>query len=154
MQLILFMFYSQGKTLSVRRVVNNSACHSSSYDVISANDNLPSPADLPLAFLIVTEGPQRGQPFRLTKNIVRIGRAIEENEIVINDKYVSICHAEILHQGNGKYMLRDLESMNSTYLNGRRITTSKISNNDTIEIGKTKMVFMVISQTLSEAAHE
>jgi pSer/pThr/pTyr-binding forkhead associated (FHA) protein len=147
------MFYSQGKTLSVRRVVNNSVCHPSSY-VHSTNDELPSSTELPLAFLIVTEGPQWGQPFRLKKKIVRIGRALEENEIVINDKYVSICHAEISYQDNGEYLLRDLESMNSTYLNGRRITTSKISNNDTIEIGKTKMVFMVISQTLSEAAHE
>ena len=65
---------------------------------------------------------------------VRLGRALE-NTLVANNEYVSRAHAEI-HARNGHYFLRDLDSRNGTFVNGRRVSgEQELAANDTITLG-------------------
>ena len=51
----------------------------------------------------------------------RIGRSAD-NDIVISDKSVSRHHATISLE-NGRYVVRDLESQNGTFMSGRRMSS-------------------------------
>ncbi len=68
------------------------------------------------------------------KEIITIGRKIK-NDIQIDNLSVSKQHARIVkHQGN--YLIEDMQSTNGTYLNEKKITKQKLTNNDIITIGK------------------
>lgn len=63
-----------------------------------------------------------------------IGRGAD-NDIVIDDAYVSHHHA-VINQVNQRYVLEDLESVNHTYLNDRILRQKTIlQNGDRIKIG-------------------
>ena len=49
-------------------------------------------------------------------------------------------HAEIVREDNG-YRVRDVGSLNGTYLNRERIDEASIGNGDELQIGKFKLVF-------------
>lgn len=72
---------------------------------------------------------------------IKIGRN-EENEIFIDDSYVSNQHARIFVKNN-QILLEDLGSTNGTIHNGKKIASKIILRiNDEIKIGK--VVFKVI----------
>jgi DNA-binding NtrC family response regulator len=64
----------------------------------------------------------------------KIGSA-RDNHLVVQDEYVSSRHAEVVADGQG-YLLRDLNSTNGTYINGRKITEVYISAGDEIRVGE------------------
>ncbi|MGA1870526.1 MAG: FHA domain-containing protein [bacterium] len=78
--------------------------------------------------------------FAIDKPMVRIGRN-PNSDIYIEDKVVSKEHAVIEteedpDQGGGQSCyIRDLGSINSTYVNGKKITRQKLKNNDFVRIG-------------------
>jgi pSer/pThr/pTyr-binding forkhead associated (FHA) protein len=53
---------------------------------------------------------------------------------------VSRRHAQI-EQVNGKYSVRDLGSLNGTYVNQMRIDELALEQGDELQIGKYRMVF-------------
>lgn len=65
-------------------------------------------------------GPREGEMIRLEKNLVRIGSA-PENDVVLRDDVVSHFHAEIRITENGESWIRDLNSVNGTFVNGDRL---------------------------------
>jgi len=68
------------------------------------------------------------------KEVITIGRNVK-NDIQIDNLSVSKQHARIVkHQG--KYFVEDMKSTNGTYLNEKKITKEKLTNNDIITIGK------------------
>jgi pSer/pThr/pTyr-binding forkhead associated (FHA) protein len=68
------------------------------------------------------------------KEIITIGRNVK-NDIQIDNLSVSKQHARIVkHQGN--YFIEDMKSTNGTYLNEKKITKQKLTNNDVVTIGK------------------
>lgn len=74
------------------------------------------------------------------ENILAIGRQTS-NDVVIVNLAVSGYHAEIIPSNNG-FLLKDLNSKNGTLLNGQRITSSiLLENNDKIIIGKHILIF-------------
>ena len=64
---------------------------------------------------------------------LRIGRA-EDNDIVLADLSVSRHHAELRTIG-GLYQIADLDSHNGTFLNGIRVHTAPVTEQDIIGIG-------------------
>ena len=50
-------------------------------------------------------------------------------------------HAEI-RRSRGGYVLRDVGSLNGTYLNRQRIDEGTLRNGDELQIGKFKLVFL------------
>ena len=57
---------------------------------------------------------------------------------LINDPDISRRHAALDVQGEGKYVLRDLNSTNGTYLNGQRLTQPwPLRKGDRLQVGNT-----------------
>ncbi|GAI54133.1 unnamed protein product, partial [marine sediment metagenome] len=69
-----------------------------------------------------------------------IGRNID-GDIFLDDITVSRNHAEIIND-KGIYIITDKESTNGTYINGIREKEKTLINNDKIQIGRIKMVFL------------
>lgn len=69
---------------------------------------------------------------------ITLGRADPATH-VIDDKYVSDEHAQIIPEGGG-YSVRDLGSTNGTFLNGAKVTKpTPLSVGDQLRIGKTRI---------------
>ena len=69
----------------------------------------------------------------------RIGRS-DDGEIVLVDASVSRAHAIIAIDG-GKPVVRDLDSTNGTFVNGRRVASEALRDGDELLFGNTKMRF-------------
>jgi len=70
---------------------------------------------------------------------LKIGRS-STNDIVISDATVSSQHAIISILDTKEVKIKDLNSMNGTYVNGRRITTeTTISASDVIKVGNSTL---------------
>ena len=67
-------------------------------------------------------------------NSVKIG-AHAQNDIVIDDPTVSRFHAIVGIKENGVNELKDQSSKNGTYINDRRIITSKFTSSDHLKFG-------------------
>jgi DNA-binding winged helix-turn-helix (wHTH) protein len=73
----------------------------------------------------------------------------EEAAVWIDDALVSRRHARIVIDETGA-VLEDLDSMNGTYLGGKRIKTRrKLADEDELKIGRASMIFRVFKQTAS-----
>lgn len=73
-------------------------------------------------------------------NYITIGRN-PDNDIVLDDKYISHYHARVKRIGND-YMLDDLDSINSTYLNGNEIAEEvALRSGDCIKVGMVVLKF-------------
>ena len=83
--------------------------------------------------LIVESGKTNQREYLLVREKISIGRA-PSNDITISDIAMSRRHVEIDKLPEG-FRIRDLESGNGTVLNGRRIRSAQLRNNDIIEIG-------------------
>jgi pSer/pThr/pTyr-binding forkhead associated (FHA) protein len=75
----------------------------------------------------------------LDGDVLSIGR-LPENDVAIDSPRASRRHARIERTAAG-YLLRDLNSNNGTTVNGRRVTTHRLEDCDTIRIGGTQMTF-------------
>ena len=79
--------------------------------------------------------PSSGERFTLGAVTV-LGRA-PDNDIVILDPYVSARHAEIVF-GKSGFFVRDLGSVNGTYVNGRKLGRERrLRKGDRLELGDT-----------------
>jgi ABC transport system ATP-binding/permease protein len=70
----------------------------------------------------------------LPTKALRIGR-VPDNDIVLPDLDVSRHHAELRKSPAGTYEIVDLGSHNGTYVNGRRVSSAVISEDDIVSIG-------------------
>ncbi len=92
-----------------------------------------------MAKLIVTSGEERQEFELLAFNSV--GRH-PDNTIQILDRIVSKEHAHIQRAADGRFMLRDLRSLNGTYIHGERVEERYLDDGDEISMGSTKLVFV------------
>ncbi len=90
--------------------------------------------------LVVKRGPNAGSKYALDTITTRAGRH-PDSEIFLDDITVSRRHAEFVREGNG-YAVRDVGSLNGTYLNRERIDQAMLSGGDEVQIGKFKLVFL------------
>ena len=100
-------------------------------------DDLPEGA----ATLVVTRGPGAGSRFVLDEDLVQAGRH-PESDIFLDDVTVSRRHAELARTG-GAWIVRDVGSLNGTYVNRQRIEDqAPLANGDELQIGRFKLVFL------------
>jgi predicted component of type VI protein secretion system len=86
--------------------------------------------------LTVRQGPVPGKIFELVKDVLTIGRDVN-NDVVINDAEVSRNHARLTAQAGG-YLIEDLASTNGTFVNGQRLIGPKLLNaGDVVALGET-----------------
>lgn len=96
--------------------------------------------------LTVRQGPVPGKNIELVKDIIVMGRDVN-NDIVVNDAEVSRTHTRLTAQSEG-YIVEDLASTNGTFLNGQRLTGPKLMRHgDMLGLGETVVLeFGVIKE--------
>jgi pSer/pThr/pTyr-binding forkhead associated (FHA) protein len=103
---------------------------------LAAVDTLPPGS----ALLVVRRGPNAGSRFLLDQDVTTAGRH-PESDIFLDDVTVSRRHVEFLRQGNG-FVVRDVGSLNGTYVNRERIDSATLSGGDEVQIGKYRLVYL------------
>ncbi len=78
---------------------------------------------------------------QVTKDKTTLGRR-PYNDIVIDNLAVSGEHA-VLQMVGGDVFIEDLNSTNGTYINGKAVKKQLLAHNDTVEIGKYKIKYLV-----------
>ncbi len=78
---------------------------------------------------------------QITKDKTTLGRR-PYNDIVIDNLAVSGEHA-VLQMVGSDVFIEDLNSTNGTYINGKAVKKQLLAHNDTVEIGKYKIKFLV-----------
>lgn len=84
-----------------------------------------------------------GEPlktYEMDEPVISIGR-LPENTISIANMGVSRRHAKIEEDADRKYVLCDLNSLNGTFVNGKRIKKIYLSSGDKIAIGKYTILY-------------
>lgn len=92
-----------------------------------------------MAKLIVISGDER-QEFELAA-FNTIGRH-PDNTIQILDRIISKEHAQIQRAADGRYLLRDLRSLNGTFMRGERVSDHYLSDGDEFTMGSTRIQFV------------
>jgi FOG: FHA domain len=93
-----------------------------------------------VGLLVVRHGPNAGSSFRLVAEHTNVGRH-PDSEIFLDDITVSRRHV-VLDRTDGGYVLRDVGSLNGTYVNRRRIESHRLADGDEIQIGKYKLSYL------------
>ena len=89
--------------------------------------------------LVVHRGPKAGSRYALDAPMIRAGRD-PESDIFLDDVTVSRAHVEITHT-DGAYAVRDVGSLNGTYVNKSQIEESALLDGDVLQIGRFKLQF-------------
>ena len=91
-----------------------------------------------MAKLILVSGEEM-QEFELGPRNT-IGRH-PDNTIQILDRIISKEHMEILLTPDGRFLLKDLGSLNGTYIGTKRISQHVLQDGDEISLGSTRLVY-------------
>jgi hypothetical protein len=91
------------------------------------------------ALLVVQRGPNAGSRFLLDKDLTTVGRH-PDSDIFLDDVTVSRRHAEFSREGDG-FVVRDVGSLNGTYLNRERIESTLVHSGDEVQVGKFRLLF-------------
>ena len=87
--------------------------------------------------------------FPISKDTVRIGRS-NDNDLILADNTVSRYHTEIQKKKND-YIVADLGSYNGTRLNGKSIQKVFLKHGDKIQIGSSKLTFLINENSPDQA---
>jgi pSer/pThr/pTyr-binding forkhead associated (FHA) protein len=91
--------------------------------------------------LLVNSGPSSGARFVVEADDVMAGRR-SSSDIFLDDVTVSREHAQFFRAASGRVGVKDLGSLNGTYVNMVRVDEKLLSSGDEIQIGKFKLVFI------------
>jgi pSer/pThr/pTyr-binding forkhead associated (FHA) protein len=91
------------------------------------------------ALLVVRRGPNSGSRFLLDSDTTTAGRH-PSSDIFLDDVTVSRRHAEFVRTGEG-FAVRDVGSLNGTYVNRERIDELPLSGGDEVQVGKYRLVY-------------
>ncbi len=114
-----------------------------SYDVANAQT-----ASGPISHgdeLVIVTGQTAGTHFELTEETTSVGRH-ENSALLLDDVSVSRHHAVFTRTASGRITVRDLNSLNGTYVNGARVEETALHSADEVQIGKFKLVFWEATQ--------
>jgi pSer/pThr/pTyr-binding forkhead associated (FHA) protein len=107
-------------------------------------------AGLPVgtALLAVLRGPNAGSRYLLDSDLTLAGRH-PDSDIFLDDVTVSRRHAEFYRHG-GMFTVRDVGSLNGTYVNRERIEEAILHAGDEVQVGKFRLVFLLAPAASSE----
>jgi hypothetical protein len=91
------------------------------------------------ALLVVLRGPNTGARFLLDDDEVMSGRH-PDSDIFLDDVTVSRKHAVFRRTDNG-FVVRDVGSLNGTYVNRELVDHAALRTGDEVQIGKFRLVF-------------
>ena len=115
----------------------------------------PREAAEEVGFLVVWSGPRRGDIFKLDEPRSIIGRD-RDVDVFVDDNAVTGRHASIRCEpragSKGEFVLRDLDSVNGTAVNGKQIDEATVlHDDDVITVGTTDLVFKHVKGRSSSA---
>ena len=109
-----------------------------------AEGHAPSGPETGVASLIEldqVEGTAGRRMHDIDDEVVTVGRG-QESSIFLDDVTVSRKHAEIL-RGERGFLIRDVGSLNGTYVNRVRVDSVDLRNGDEIQVGKYRFRFVL-----------
>lgn len=92
------------------------------------------------ALVIRSGGGMAGQSFQPDEGRTLIGRS-PDCEVFLDDVTVSRRHAELVREED-TFTIRDLGSLNGTYVNRKRIESAVLEDDDEVQIGKYRLTFL------------
>lgn len=111
-------------------------------------DRLESPG-AGIVLLIRSGGGRDGETIDLDVDVLTIGRS-PHSDLFLDDVTVSRHHARVLRDEGG-FWVEDLNSLNGTYVNRKRIEQQRLFDGDELQIGKFKLAFLEQSEEGSQA---
>lgn len=92
-----------------------------------------------VGFVYFMTGPQSGQIAKVYAGRNSLGTS-GECSLVLEGESISAKHASIRYEDE-RYLLRDLDSRNGTFVNGEEIAAHDLEENDVIVVGDAKLKF-------------
>jgi pSer/pThr/pTyr-binding forkhead associated (FHA) protein len=92
------------------------------------------------AILVLRGGEGEGDHYVLSSPLTNIGRHAD-SDISLDDITVSRRHCEITAE-NSRFIVRDVGSLNGTYVNQKRVDVIELTQGDELQIGKFHLVFL------------
>jgi len=92
------------------------------------------------ALVVRSGGGRAGESFFPSGERTLIGRS-PDCDVFLDDVTVSRKHAEILRDGE-TFTIKDLGSLNGTFVNRRRIESGELEDDDEVQIGKYRLTFL------------
>lgn len=93
------------------------------------------------ALLVVTRGPNAGSRFTLDADMTTVGRH-PHSDVLLDDVTVSRRHAEF-YRREGRFLVRDVGSLNGTYVNRERVEEVTLARGEELQIGRFRLVFLL-----------
>jgi pSer/pThr/pTyr-binding forkhead associated (FHA) protein len=112
------------------------------------HDEFPFPRDEldpGQALLLVKRGPNAGSTFLLDADSTSAGRSTE-GDVFLDDITVSRKHAVFERRTDGSWYVRDVGSLNGTYVNGEQVEETRLATGDEVQIGKFKLTFFAAGE--------
>ena len=109
-------------------------------DVRDDENDMPDVSVEGTALVVRAGGGIAGETFMLPAARTLIGRA-PDCDVFLDDVTVSRRHAEILHSDE-RFTIRDLGSLNGTFVNRRRVESAELTDDDEVQIGKYRMTLL------------
>ena len=136
-------FHSRGKTITNAQLKQNDRISIGDCELFVKPAELRESRPCDVHRLEFRNGPREGELIRLEKNLIRIG-SDPDNDIVLKDDVVSRFHAEIRIAENGESWIRDLDSINGTFVNGARLGRQErmLMDSDEISVAFFDMTFL------------
>jgi len=104
------------------------------------------------ATLLVIQGPNQGDRYRIASEAMRIGRGTQ-NQIRILDTEISRQHA-VVSLIDDRWKLTDRNSSNGTFVNGSAVQQCDLMTGDQIQLGRTVLLFTEAPEVSSDAASQ
>ncbi len=117
----------------------------SAVEAATAEDELERYLDeLPagVGMLVVRHGPNAGSSYRLETAVTAIGRH-PDSEIFLDDITVSRRHVVVEKDPGDGYTLRDVGSLNGTYVNRKRVDSAVLHHGDEVQVGRYRLSFVL-----------
>jgi pSer/pThr/pTyr-binding forkhead associated (FHA) protein len=113
-----------------------------------AHEEFPFPHDeleAGQALLLVKRGPNAGSTFLLDQDATTVGRSTD-GDVFLDDVTVSRKHAIFERRDRGAWFVRDVGSLNGTYVNGEQVDETKLASGDEVQIGRFKLTFFAAGE--------
>jgi hypothetical protein len=94
-----------------------------------------------VGLLVVRHGPETGSSYRLEAPVTAVGRH-PDSDIFLDDITVSRRHVQLTKDEQG-YLLRDVGSLNGTYVNRDRVDEARLHHRDELQIGRYRLSFVL-----------
>ena len=91
--------------------------------------------------ILINSGPSQGARFALDGDSLTVGRSTT-SDIFLDDVTVSREHVAFERTDTGRVLVKDVGSLNGTYVNQVRVDEKLLASGDEIQIGKFKLIYI------------